>query len=336
MVEPVSSSVLVSIVAVKAAEEIGTKIGKVISDRIFGSELSKNQVLLKAIARDVQQILVEVREIHALLSILPDIVDRNFDKRELFKAHLNLKSNIDVYISLPDWNNTLGHGDLVNVLNSWGFIIEREDEVEEIWEIPKYAEFIMLISRGAFKENVLAGLETKIQALNSRKQIVLNDKLTPTIRRLDFIFGSSGFVEKSTFVDSSPWFYYTMKKERTKKEDYCPGDYLSLPPEIRLNIDNKSLDEENLSFRLEDINRNSRACFERDVPDVAWNNQLSRYHNELQAEKSKLADTIAELTTLNATLSLLDVYKEKLLTGIADGLHASDVKISTAPNLFAE
>lgn len=325
MPEPVTASVLVAIIAEQAAQELGKRIGGAIADRIFGSELSENQALLKSIARDVKQILVEVRQIYSIVVQIPNIVHGEILRNELYKAHVNLESNIETFLILKSWNVTLGYDALVNILNSWKLITEKEDMVDMIWEIPKYADFLMMITRNEAKPIVLSGLDYKIDILESRKNILYNDHLLPAIKRIEALF-ASGYVASGKFLSDKPWIEYTMMPDKYNRVRVCePRGPKFLNSSLGLEIlSNKNDDVDSFLLAICDINI---------VPDIVWNGQRNSVNSELISLGNRLNEVTQELRTVIATLNLLIIYKEKLNTGIKP-LAESRAKYIQSESLF--
>lgn len=312
MTEPVSASALVTIVVVQAAQELGKRIGGIISDRLFGSELSENQALLKSIARDIKTILTDVRKIYLMVEQIPDIVHGEILRNELYKAHVNLESNIETFQILQSWNDTLGYDALVNVLNSWKLITDKEDTVDMIWQIPKYADFLMMITRKEAKLIVLAGLDNKIEALESRKEILIQDYLLKIINQIETLF-SGEYVERGELLSDNPWVKYSMKPDKTKKIKVC--EPLG-PRTAEINLGGRSSLGKIEDIDLEGLSRDY--CFiVDDIPNVAWNNQKNTVNSNLLSLSEKLDNTIKELRTITFTLTLLTTYKERLNSGFS-------------------
>lgn len=317
MAEPVTTTVLAAIVVEQAAQELGKRIGGAIADRIFGSELSENQALLKSISRDVKEILSEVKQIYSIVVKLPDIVQGEILRNELYKAHININSNIETFLILKDWNGSLGYDALVNVLNSWKLICEKEDEVDMIWEIPQYADFLMMITLNKAKEIVLSGLDYKIGVLDSRRNVLYNDYFLKLVNDIQNIFNSGEYISYGRFISEYPWIEFSMKPDKTKMINNCEP---SGP---------KFIFEDNVMSE----NTFMRICDRIEVPDTAWNNQKSSTSIFLQNSISQLNNIILELRTVISTQTLLMIYKEKLTNGISQNI-VQGSNVIDSENLF--
>lgn len=324
MAEPVTAAALVAIVVEQAAQELGKRIGGAIADRLFGSELSENQALLKSLSRDVREILTDVKKIYSIVITIPDIVQGEILRNELYKAHININSNIEAFYILNEWNGSLGKISLVEVLNSWKLICDKEDNVEMIWEIPRYADFIMMITRNKAKELVLSGLDYKIEVLESRRNVLYNDFFLRTVNDIEKIFNSSEYINYGRFISENPWIEFSMKPDKTKTVKFCMVDI----PKDPKNKSEKEVDSLGDYFieRLE--------CEFEEVPDTAWNNQRNYVNSLLQNSSLNLNNYILELRTVIATLTLLTTYKEKLANGIPNTIEA-DTKLINSDNLFS-
>ncbi|MBJ9739691.1 hypothetical protein I5523_08545 [Acinetobacter oleivorans] len=324
MAEPVTTAALVAIVVEQAAQELGKRIGGAIADRLFGSELSENQALLKSISRDVREILTDVKKIYSIVITIPDIVQGEILRNELYKAHININSNIEAFYILNEWNGSLGKISLVEVLNSWKLICDKEDNVEMIWEIPRYADFIMIITRNKAKELVLSGLDYKIEVLESRRNVLYNDFFLKTVNDIEKIFNSSEYINYGRFISENPWIEFSMKPDKTKTVKSCMVD---IPKDPKTNSE-KEVDSLGDYFieRLE--------CKFEEVPDTAWNNQRNYVNSLLQNSSLNLNNYILELRTVIATLTLLTTYKEKLANGIPNTTEA-DSELINSDNLFS-
>nr|WP_314523981.1 hypothetical protein [uncultured Acinetobacter sp.] len=309
MTEPVTATVLVAIVAEQAAQELGKRIGGAIADRIFGNELSENQALLRSIAKDVKQILVEVRQIYSIVIQIPDIVHGEILRNELYKAHVNLESNLETFLILKSWNGTLGYDALVNVLNSWKLITEQEDVVDMIWQIPKYADFLMMITKNQASSIVLSGLDVKIQALESRKNTLYNDYLLKIIDQIDHRF-SGEYTANGKFLSDKPWIEYSMKPNKYKNIKICEPVG---PKYLKDNWESEVVKNKNGTFDLSPL---IRVCEEVEVLDISWNRQRDVVNSELESLRGQLDHVIEEIRTVIATLSLLTTYRDRVNNGL--------------------
>lgn len=323
MAEPVTAAALAAIVVEQAAQELGKRIGGAIADRLFGNELSENQALLKSISRDVKEILSDVKKIYSLVAKIPDIVQGEILRNELYKAHININSNIETFLILKSWNGSLGYDALVNILNSWKLICDKEDEVDMIWEIPRYADFIMMITKNRAKEIVLAGLDYKISVLESRRKVIYNEYFLKTVNDIETIFTSSEYINYGRFLNENPWIEFTMKPDKIKTVRICTPDG---PKEPTINDESEVVLLGN--YFIERV-----FCEFEDVPDTAWNTQRNSVNYFLQNSSLQLNNIILELRTIIVTLTLLITYKEKLTNGISNNIK-EDSKLINSDNLF--
>ncbi|MNU72772.1 hypothetical protein D3C71_622440 [compost metagenome] len=323
MAEPVTAAALAAIVVEQAAQELGKRIGGAIADRLFGNELSENQALLKSISRDVKEILSDVKKIYSIVVKIPDIVQGEILRNELYKAHININSNIETFLILKSWNGSLGYDALVNVLNSWKIICDKEDEVDMIWEIPRYADFIMMITKNRAKELVLSGLDYKIEVLESRRKVIYNECFLKIVKDIENIFTSSEYINYGRFLSENPWIEFNMKPDKIKTVRVCKPDGPKEPTII---------DESEVvllgNYFIERV-----FCEFVDVPDTAWNNQRNSVNYFLQNSSLQLNNIILEIRTIIATLTLLITYKEKLTNGISNNVK-EDSKLINSDNLF--
>lgn len=299
MADPVTLSVLLSIVAEKAAEEVGTRLGTVISDRIFGDNLSENQKLLKQITADIKNILITVKKIYAIVEQLPQIVEGAITDNELYKAHINIESNIQTFLVLSSWNQTVGFDALVNLINSWTLIVEKENKVDMIWEIPKYAEFLMMITRQRAIPIVMSGLDQKIDILEQRLKTLQIDQLKPKLDRALILFNTE-YVNSGSFLSDIPWLKFNSNPDQTITVSGCA-----------MFLDSWS----DLEVGGEEVKvvREPPLCGkDQTYPNKPWNAQRDQVTDELNGIKSLMNSLIPEIRSVIFTLNLLKTYRAKL------------------------
>ena len=105
---------IVALIIAKAAEKFGERIGEEIGDAIFGEEndFSDIKELLEKLEAKIEEVLQYSRATYSLVEKLPELIQGIVDEQTLSLAHYSLGANYQAYVSLSDWNDTIGHSTL--------------------------------------------------------------------------------------------------------------------------------------------------------------------------------------------------------------------------------
>lgn len=281
---------VVAIIVAKAAEKIGEKIGErigeEIGDLIFGEEDDFGEIkeMLQKMEKQIGEILEYSRATFSLVSELPDVILDLLNEQTLYNAHISLDSSYETYIRLPHLNSTIGHNTFSNLLTNWNTIIDMEHSVEKLIELPKYAEFLILISGGK--------LFNKVQSEFTKKENLVKSALKAEQEELNNLFAltniniSSEYIESGKILDKEPWITWLAKKNKLKEETKC----------FWMHIQGDSFER----------------CITSNVPDKPWNNKKNTKNAELQNLKDKIAICINEIRSLIMINEVFERFSKRL------------------------
>lgn len=306
MAEPTTAAAIGAIVVAKAAEEIGSRIGSEISDGIFGKSdnMADIRKMLNQMNVKIDEILEYARATYVLVEELPDVILQVIEKERLYNAHNNIISNYETYIRLPEWHNTIGHSTVASLVASWRIIIDSESNIGYLLRLPRYGEFLLLVTNGQFYEAVTSGIKSKIRLLENSLRVEREDILDPQLREVERLI-KTAYVKSGTLLNSSPWVSWVIADKRTITVRRCHD----LPCIA--------------------CNGSITACWDEQVPDTAWNNQLDIVNRQIQNYSKTINSTIIRIRSIVLVLEILKEYLASLenrLTAIKSYSHVKVVE----------
>lgn len=302
MPEPTTAAVLGSLLIASAVKQIGTRAGDAIADGIFGKSNDHQEIKnsLYALHQKVDEILQYSRSTYSLVERLPEVVQGIVDQQTLYLAHNELESNFQTYIKLPQWHGTIGHDTLARVLAAWNIVVDKESSLERLLDIPRYGEFMLLVTHGQLYESVISGTQSKLNAVSSALETLTESQLLPAALEAERMFGTQ-HVKVGKLLEGSPWIAWTVESSRTRTETTC------------------------IERLCRECNGGIASCYDKQVPDIAWNSQLVR--------TSELLETLRRtIESLSAQLHSYVVVQQLLLRYIAS-LKARSAAVAAQPHV---
>jgi hypothetical protein len=277
---------VVAIIIAKAAEKLGERIGDEIGDAIFGedNEFEEIKRMLERMEKKIGEILQYSRATYSLVSELPAVFQGIINEQTLYLAHNSVESSFQTYLSLPNINSTINYDTFQKLLENWNIIIDMEQSTERLVELPKYGEFLLLISGGKLFNTVKSGLNKKQNLINSsiKAETMELDELLETAKR----YFNSEYIKIGEILKNEPWISWIANNDRQMDETSChslcvPGDCFEV-------------------------------CNTYKVPNQPWNNKKNKANNELQVLKEKIIASVNELRSLVLVREVFDKYLKRL------------------------
>lgn len=304
MAEPTTASAISAIIIAKAAEKLGSRIGDEIADGIFGKsdDMSDIRNMLKQLNLKVDEILHYSKATYTLVQDLPNVIIGIIEKEKLYHAHNNIESNYETYVRLPQWNNTIGHSTMASLLANWKIVIDTESNLDKLSRLPKYGEFLLLVTNGQFFEVVLNGVDSKIKLLENSMRVEKEDILQPNVNEVERLI-KSGYVKSGTLLDAEPWASWVIADKKTRTQKEC------------------------FDMPCGACNGSITTCYDVQVPDTAWNNQLENVNRQLSNSVNIVSSTIIKIRSIYLVLEILKKYKKSLEDRSSEIKSHSHVKV---------
>ena len=289
MPEPITAAVLGKIIIASAAQQLGTRVGDAIAEGIFGKSNDHKEIknLLQELNRKTDEILYFSRASYAMLERLPDVVQGMLDGQTLYLAHTEIKSNLQAYMQLPQWHNTIGHDTFASILRGWNVIIDMESSLDRLLEIPQYGEFLLLATNGQLYDAVSGGAKLKLDMVASALDSLVRDQIDPAAAEARRLIDSP-HVKLGDILDGNPWVAWSMHSQRTKTYKECFDRPCSA------------------------CNGSITTCYDKQVPDTAWNTQLQRTNDQLKSISEKIDTLTKQLHAYVVVKDVLSVFVQSL------------------------
>lgn len=297
MPAPVAAAVA-AIIATSAAKQLGTRIGDAIADGIFGraNDLKEIQKQLDKLSSQLQEVLHYARSTYELVENLPNIISGLLDQQTLYLAHNDIESSLQAYMRLQQWHGTIGYETLANLLKSWNIIIDKESSTEKIAFLPRYGEFMLLVTNGQLFDAVHNGVKFKLEVVDGLIDNLIKDQITPCATEIEGILKSE-HVKSGSLLENGPWVAWAMQGHRTRTITEC------------------------IERPCEYCNGSITRCFNRQIPDSTWNSTVDSKNSRLRtlAEKiglfaKQLQSAVLAKEVLSRYLSLLDSRNKEKIT----------------------
>ncbi len=304
MAEPTTAAAISAIIIAKAAEKFGSRIGDEIADGIFGKsgDMADIRKMLEQLNLKVDEILHYSKATYTLVQDLPNVIIGILEKEKLYHAHNNIESNYETYIRLPQWNNTIGHSTMASLLANWKIIIDTESNLDNLSRLPKYGEFLLLVTNGQFFEVVLNGVNSKINLLENSLKVEREDILQSNVNEIERLI-KTNYVKSGTLLDAEPWASWVIANKKTITYKEC------------------------FDIPCGACNGSITICNDKQVPDTAWNNQLENVNKQLSNSQGIVSSTIIKIRSIYLVLEVLKKYKKSLENRANDIKSYSHVKV---------
>jgi len=310
MPEPVTASVIAKKMAKGVISKVGYKILESIAPGIFSDKKKFEEIKkqLAEISKQLEEILEIARNTFELVERLPDIVSDLIDEQTLYISRTRIESSIQVYLSLNTRPNAISHDELTDLLQSWNILIDKEQKTWVINQLPRYGEYLLATTDGKLFNAVLSGIRDKKVAVERSHKIV-GDAITSLAREAEAIINES-YIRSGSVLDDEPWLVWTPESTRTRTVTRT----VSMP----CSACNGTIDH---SWREQ-------------VPDTAWNNELSKKKNRLANIRSELGRLSNDYRSLLVSDEVLKTFEQSLINR-EDSIvpKTSDLKVveSTTP-----
>lgn len=289
MADPITASVVLKTMAKGAIAKVGGKILESIAPGVFSNKKDFEEIKkeLFIISRKLDEVLEISRSTFNLVEKLPNIVGDLIDQQTLYIAQTRIESSIEVYISLNTRPNTISHNELTDLVQSWNILIDKEMKTSVVNQLPRFGEYLLSATDGKLFVAVLQGIQSKGNAiLNSQNTI--SAQILELATEAEKII-SSKYINSGSILDREPWVSWNPKGNKTRTETRC----YTLPcPACNGDITN---------------------CNEVQVPDTAWNSELTRQKSRLDKIRTDIGSLSDKYRSLVVTNEVLSVFKESLI-----------------------
>lgn len=260
MPAPVAAAAIATVIVTSAAQQIGSRIGDAIADGIFGqsNDLKDVQKRLADLSAQLQEVLHYSRETYALVEQLPDIISGIVDQQTLYLAHNDIESSIQAYMRLQQWHGTIGYDTLTKLLSAWNIILDKEASTEKHQFLPRYGEFLLLVTNGQLSDSIRSGVEEKLAIINDLIEDLTKDRITPCATEIESILRSS-HVKSGSLLEDIPWVSWVIHSHRTRTVTRC------------------------ISRPCRHCNGDISRCWDEQIPDETWNSAVNLKNSRLQA-----------------------------------------------------
>lgn len=303
MPEPITASALAALLAAKAAEQFGSRLGDEIANGVFGRsrDFTELKKMLKQLNAKVDELLHYAKATYKLVEKLPYVIQTEFTKNALNQAHEEfeiIKTSIEL---MPEWKDTITRDNFTKIVDSWLCIIKYEYRVEEIAKLPEHAEFILLITNGRALEMITSGIDSKINMFEGASQIIKEQEITPRALEIERILKSK-FIKSGQLLDVAPWAIWELP-EKKYNQVYVPCQVQTF------------IESEDLFF-----------CGPEIEEDKPFNYQVSVSNGNLTKLTREISERVPDLVTNELGVNLLTTYKKSIIN--------RNIKNNLGPELF--
>lgn len=289
MPEPITASVVAKTMAKGAIAKVGGKILSAIAPGVFSNDKDFEEIKsqLKEISKQLSEVLSLARSTFNLVEQLPNIVSDIVDEQTLYLAKTRIESSIQIYLSLNVRPNALSHSELTDIMQSWSILIDKEKKTTVINNLPRYGEYLLSATEGKLYEVILSGILDKQKSIKTAHEN-LSERIVDLALEGERIISSS-HIKSGNIQDSEPWIIWKPEAHRTKKETRC----ISIPCPM--------------------CNGDISHCWEEDVPDVGWNNEVNRKNNRLNRIKTEIGNLSNNFRSLVVSEEVLEQFAKSLI-----------------------
>ncbi|MGJ1420457.1 hypothetical protein ACR79T_12590 [Sphingobacterium spiritivorum] len=293
MPEPITASALAALLAAKAAEQFGSRLGDEIANGVFGRsrDFTELKKMLKQLNAKVDELLHYAKATYKLVEKLPYVIQNEFTKNSLNQAHEEfeaIKKSIEL---MPEWRDTITKDNFAKIVKSWLCIIDYEYRVDEITKLPEHAEFILLITNGRALEMITSGIDSKINMFEGASRIIKEQEITPRALEIERILKSE-FITSGQLLDGDPWAKWVLP-EKKYNSVYVPCQQIG---------GQTLLEDENLFF-----------CGPGIEEDRPFNYQVSVSNDSLIKLTREISERVPDLVTNELGINLLTKYKKSIV-----------------------
>jgi len=302
MADPITASVVLKTMAKAAIAKVSGKILESIAPGVFSNKKDFEEIKkeLSKISMKLDEVLEISRSTFRLVEMLPDIVDGFIDGQTLYMAQGRIEASITVYISLKIRPNTISYNELTDLVQAWNTLIDKETKTSVVNHLPRYGEYLLSATDGKLYLAVLHGVQNKVDAVLDSQNIKSSQILDLATEAEKII--SSDFINSGSILNGEPWISWNPKGNRTRKEREC----VPLPCSV--------------------CNGDLLNCWDIQVPDTAWNNELASKISRLFEIRKLISLAADDYRSLVVTNEILNTFKESLNT-------RKDIIISPASTL---
>lgn len=281
--------------ALKAAESFVTKVGENVADEftewLFGEDdeldvieqkLEELQRQLTVIDNKLNKIIDITRQTLALVQDLPSVIGVILDEQERDRAYRNLDSDITVFRNLSGWDGMVGSDAIREGFQNWRAFLALETRVESLLLLPKYGEFLRIISKGDLAPAISSDIKTKLPVLNGLLKFEIEKQIAVLVSEGQG-FRESGLIQDLRTVYQAPWVSWRRAEDRTHLEtiDRCTH------------------------IGYHDPDR----CHTYEIrPDTYWNRRVKKADERMAVISSEIGKSFAIVQTLQAIIITLEQY----------------------------
>ena len=311
MPAPVAAAAIATVIVTSAAQQLGSRIGDAIADGIFGrsNDLDVIQKKLAELSAQLQEVLHYTRATYALVEELPNIISGIVDQQTLYLAHNDIESSIQAYMRLQQWHGTIGYDTLTKLLSAWNIVIDKEASTEKHLLIPKYGEFLLLVTNGQLIDAVQSGVKEKLTIISDLIEDLSKEQISPCANEIESILRSD-HVKSGTLLSDSPWVTWVMHGHRTRTVTRC------------------------VSRPCRQCNGDISSCRDYQVPDETWNSTVNSKNARLQVLLERIVMLARQLQSAVLARETLAKYLDVVSVRTQEKIAMDHISVIESPESF--
>jgi len=144
---------------------------------VIEQKLDILQKQLTKIDGKLNRLLDIARDTLILVQSFPDVIEEELDEQERDKAYRDLDSDMTVFASLSGWDGQVGQDALRESFQNWRTLIAFEARVDQLVMLPKYGEFLRIISKGDLAPAISSDIKRKLPAIRGLLKFEVEQKV---------------------------------------------------------------------------------------------------------------------------------------------------------------